>query len=487
MINWQVVALFGYLAVQLVIGIILSRRAIATEEDYVVGGRSLGYPRASFTIFATWFGAETCIGSSGNVWENGLGNSVAEPFGFTICLLVMAFFFASRLWKLKLTTLADLFRRRYSPVVEKVAVFTFVPASLMWAAGQLLAFGNVLSTITTFTVADAMVLSLAIAVAYTSIGGLLANATIDVMQGITIFIGLFLVLWFVMADAGGVSASLAMIKPEQIHLFPSDYSALEHMERWIIPILGSAVQSELVARVIAARSPVVARGSTMIAAGFYFCAGFMPALVGLITAHTVKHLDRSEQILPTVARDHLHSFFFIIFIGAIVAAILSTINACLLTASSMLAHNVVLPFRKHHVSEKDKVWLVRACLLGCGILALGLAYQNENVYRIVLESSAIGTAGSFTVVAFALYSRIGGNASALASLISGMVFYPFLKWGVPGLAEWGVLPAESSVAAPFLFTLVICAGAYMLTAHITGEWRSKGYEDWKDPSVEPAH
>ena len=36
-----------------------------TEEDYLVAGRRLGYTLATFSIFATWFGAETLVGSGG--------------------------------------------------------------------------------------------------------------------------------------------------------------------------------------------------------------------------------------------------------------------------------------------------------------------------------------------------------------------------------------------------------------------------------------
>jgi Na+/proline symporter len=51
-------AILAYLAIQFGIGIWASRR-VRTEDDYLIAGRRLGYPLAIFTIFATWFGAET--------------------------------------------------------------------------------------------------------------------------------------------------------------------------------------------------------------------------------------------------------------------------------------------------------------------------------------------------------------------------------------------------------------------------------------------
>ena len=114
---WGILA---YLLVQFGIGIYVSRR-IRTESDYIVAGRRLGYGLATFTIFATWFGAETTIGSAGAVYESGLSGATSDPFGYSACLFLMGFVYAVPLWRRKLTTLADLFRERFSPAVEKLA------------------------------------------------------------------------------------------------------------------------------------------------------------------------------------------------------------------------------------------------------------------------------------------------------------------------------------------------------------------------------
>ena len=99
---WGVIA---YLVIQFGIGIYVSRR-IRTESDYIVAGRRLGYGLATFTIFATWFGAETTIGSAGAVYQSGLSGATSDPFGYAVCLFLMGLIFAVPLWRMKLTTLA---------------------------------------------------------------------------------------------------------------------------------------------------------------------------------------------------------------------------------------------------------------------------------------------------------------------------------------------------------------------------------------------
>src|SRR5918996_4144291 len=102
-----------YMLLQLALGIWISRR-IRTESDYLIAGRNLGYALTIFSIFATWFGAETVVGSAGNAYRDGVSLASAEPFGYGLCLMLMGLIFAVPIWRRRLTTLADLYRDRYS-------------------------------------------------------------------------------------------------------------------------------------------------------------------------------------------------------------------------------------------------------------------------------------------------------------------------------------------------------------------------------------
>src|SRR5688500_15144610 len=119
----------GYIAVQLLIGWWVSRR-IRTEDDYLLAGRRMGWMLATGTVFATWFGAETCVGAAGEVFDGGVSLTSAEPFAYGLCLMLMGLVFARPLWKRKLVTLADLFRVRYSGGVERLAAVLMIPTSV---------------------------------------------------------------------------------------------------------------------------------------------------------------------------------------------------------------------------------------------------------------------------------------------------------------------------------------------------------------------
>jgi Na+/proline symporter len=258
-VNATLIAIGLFILVQLLIGAWVGRR-VRTEDDYLVAGRRLGYPLAIFTTFATWFGAETCIGAAGAIYTDGLAGGSADPFGYGLCLLLMGAIFAVPLWRRRLTTLADLFRERFSPGVERLAVLLMVPTSLLWAAAQIRAFCQVLSASSELTVAVTITLAAVVVIIYTASGGLLADAITDMIQGIVLIAGLGLLAVLVLG-AGGLDA-LAAVEPERLRpLGGGTVPWYEVAESWAIPVFGSVVAAELVARVLATRSPTVARSS----------------------------------------------------------------------------------------------------------------------------------------------------------------------------------------------------------------------------------
>lgn len=434
--NTVLAGVLAYVLLQFAIGIAVSRR-IRTEDDYLVAGRSLGYTLTTFTVFATWFGAETTIGAAGAIYTDGLAGGSADPFGYGLCLLFMGLVFAVPLWKRGLTTLADLFRLRYSGGVERLAVVLMVPTSLLWAAAQVRAFGEVLSAASGLEVALTVSLAAAIVVAYTAFGGLLADAWTDVAQGILLIVGLVVLFAAVMRDVGW--EALAAVPAERLQLFGgAEVPLLAVVEQWAIPVCGSVVAAELVQRVIAARSPAVARRSAIGASALYLLVGLIPVSLGLMGASLLPGLDQPEQLLPRLAERYLPGVLYVVFAGALVSAILSTVDSALLVAASLVSHNLVIPLAPG-ISERGKVRLARAGVAAFGVLAYVLALHADGVYALVEEASAFGSAGVFVVVTLGLFTRWGGARAAVGALLGGLAAWVLgayvLAWETPYLAS----------------------------------------------------
>lgn len=439
-----------YMLAQFALGVWVSRR-VHSESDYILAGRSLGYTLTTFSIFATWFGAETIVGSAGRAYRDGVSFGSAEPFGYGLCIVLMGAIFAAPLWRRKLTTLADLYRERYSVGAEKLAAVILIPSSVLWAAAQIRAFGYVIQTAGAGTSGEmAIAIAAGFTILYTAFGGMLADAMTDVIQGVLLVIGIIVVFVAVLPHLGGWQAlSATLADPSRVHALPAEASTLELVERWAIPIAGSVIATELVGRVLASRSVQVAQRSSYMAAALYVGVGVLPLLIGLMGPQLAPGIADEEQLLPHVARAVLPTALYAIFAGALISAILSTVDSTLLVASGLLSHNLINPLLGI-ADESRKVRIARLGVMSFGVIAYVLALHAEGVFALVEQASAFGSAGTLVTVCFGLFTRWGDSRAAIVTLLAGL------------LAYLGAVAAGSET--PFLISLAASLGSYVLVA-----------------------
>ena len=436
-----------YLGVQVFIGVWISRR-IKSEKDFFLGGRQLSLLMVSFSLFATWFGAETCIGSSAAVYERGLSGSRADPFGFTICLFLMGLLLASRLRGRKYVTLADHFRERYGPSVEKFAIWIMVPSSLFWAAAQLRAFGQIISFASALPVTMAITLSALFVIVYTYLGGLLGDIYTDLIQGVIMAVGLITLIVLFVREAPNLGQLLGSLDTTRWSFTGLQESLLARLDRWMVPILGSLTAQEALSRVLAARSVRIARDASFVACGVYLIIGAIPVFLGLVGPCVLPDLPNPEQFLVTVAHGILPKIVFVVFIGALISTILSTIDSILIAISALISHNLLVPGLGIK-DAKRQVLSARLIVILAGFVSYLMAITSKGILSLVITASSFGTAGILVITLMGLYTRMGGQKSANMALLGGLLVWPLseyvFKLEAPYLA--------SVAAAAFLFFL----------------------------------
>jgi solute:Na+ symporter, SSS family len=453
--------LLAYVAIQLGVGVVVSRR-IRTEDDYLVAGRSLGPLMATASVFATWFGAETCIGAAGQVYANGASAVSADPFGYGLCLLLMGVLLAGPLWRRGVVTLADLFRQRYSPVVERAVALLVIPGSILWAAAQIRAFGTVVAATGGVSPEQGMLVAIVVVLVYTTFGGMLADAYTDLLQGAVLVVGLGVLAVVALPDAPALAQAFTAPAPAGPSSAGALPGALVTLNDWAIPVLGSLFAQELLMRISSARSARVARRSTVGAGAIYLVVGVIPVLLGLLGRSVVPGIDQADAVLPAVTRHYLGELGFIVLSGALVSAILSTVDSALLACGSLVAHNLVPP-RVRDASPTAALRVARVSVVGLGLVAFGLAHGSDSVHGLVHEASAFGSTGVFVIGVMALTSRVGGPAAALAALGCG-------------LGSWIVLAHVIGSPIAYLGSLACAAAAYAIVALLSRPPRFAEFE-----------
>ena len=126
-----------YLLVSIGIGLYAATR-VHNVRDYVMAGRHLPLYVVTATVFATWFGAETVLGISAKFIKDGLHGIVEDPFGASMCLILVGAFFAAKLYRMNLITIGDYYRARFGREVEVLTSIAIIFSYLGWVAAQAL-------------------------------------------------------------------------------------------------------------------------------------------------------------------------------------------------------------------------------------------------------------------------------------------------------------------------------------------------------------
>ena len=444
--------LIGYVLVQFAIGAWVSRH-ISSEQDYILAGRSLGTGLVAFSVFATWFGAEAIVASAGEVYDRGLSGALTDPFGYGVAVVIVALLIAAPLWRRNIVTYADMVRQRYSPAAEKAFVLVLLPGSVFRAAAQIRAFGQIVSSSTGLDVGTAILIAAVLVAAYSVVGGLLADAITDVVQGLAVIIGLGVLVYFVASHQGGLEAAVTKIAPERLQpLALGDDGILGKIEKMAVVIGGSIVSVELISRFLGARSVNVARTGTLIGGLMYLAVGLMPVFLGLVGPALMPNLAEPEQIIPKLAEAHLPALGYALFLGALVSAILSVVHAALHAPAAQISHNIIGRLSPG-MSQAGRLRSVRLTVLGLSLVAFLLALSVDRIKELVEIASAFGSAGALVVALFGLFTRFGGPASALASLAAGILMWMWAKY-------------LFGLKAPYLVGLGSALAAYVIVALI---------------------
>ena len=312
----------------------------------------------------------------------------------------------------------------------------------------------------------AILMAAAVVISYTLIGGMYASAVTDVLQGGVLILGLSALCWVVCAHP---DISLSAIPPERLSLLSGEAMSLgETIERWSVAIFSTLISIELLSRVLATRSAPTARRATLSAGALYLLIGLLPITIGLLAPQLIPEIGEPEQVVSQLAMRYLRlegtpwpELPFVIFAGALISAILSTVDSVLISGASALSHNLIIPALSVQ-SEGERLLTTRLSVAGLGVAATLIALSGLSIYELVEYSGSIGSAGLLVCFLFALFSDLGGERSALTTLALSTLY-------------WGVLHFLISAEAPFTISLALSALTYPAAAYLFNErWNERG-------------
>jgi SSS family transporter len=427
----------AYLVASIGVGLYAATH-VKNTADYVAAGRHLPLYIVTATVFATWFGSETVLGISATFLDEGLRGLWSDPFGASLCLILVGLFFARPLYRMNLLTLGDYYRTRYGRTVEVLCSIAIVISYLGWVAAQITALGLVFNILSDGAISneDGMMIGAAIVLVYTLFGGMWSVALTDFMQMIIIVVGLFYIAWLVGDMAGGVGTVLDHASEAGKFNFLPAFDAKD-IVAFLAGILtmgfGSIPQQDVFQRVNSARNEETAVRGTLLGGTGYFFFAFVPLFIAysatLIDPELVAQYQDSDaqQILPQLILTHTPLFAQVMFFGALLSAIMSTASGTLLAPSVTFSENILRgTFRK--ISDHHFLWLTRLVVLAFALLITWYAmHTEETIHGMVENAYKITLATAFVPLAFGLYWKRASTQGALASILVGLVVWVLLE------------------------------------------------------------
>ena len=134
------------LIIRMIIGIWASKK-VESNVDYVLAGRRLPLWMAAPSIMATWFAAETLMGSANEAYQYGFQGVVFDPFGATLCLIIAGVFVVRLARRAQYVTIMDFFQHRYGTTMSVVGTVTQIITYFGWTAAQIVAGGAILQAL----------------------------------------------------------------------------------------------------------------------------------------------------------------------------------------------------------------------------------------------------------------------------------------------------------------------------------------------------
>ncbi|VEF47312.1 osmoregulated sodium/proline symporter [Bacillus freudenreichii] len=420
-----------YLLGLLAVGLYFSRRATKSVDEYLLGGRKLGPAVTALTMQSTAMSGYMFMGGPALAFQQGwyaLWYAIGDAGGSIINLSVLG----KRMRRLSemlgaLSPIEYLEKRYESSAVRVVGSIISIIFLFAYVFAQFIASGKALATLTGLSYQTALILGVGVIIIYTVIGGYLAVAWTDFIQGIIMVVGVAGIFIIALAHVGGLSAlneRLAAIDTTYLSIWGKD---LAYYGQWgvvlgaiLIYSIGYMGLPHVVVRHMSMKSTKTVMGAILWSALWNQMFVFTPYILGLIGIIMLPNLSDPEMVIPTLAYTFFPGIFAAILLSAVMAAIMSTSDSILMQAGTILSRDIYQRFINRNASQPKMILVSRLCILFAGIIGVVVAiYEPPSVFTLVVF--AFGVLGNSFLVPYvaSVYSRKANHIGTLCAMIGG--------------------------------------------------------------------
>lgn len=442
--TWILLVIF--FAIMIGIGI-YCRKHTTNVSDFVLGGRSVGPWITAFAYGTTYFSAVVFVGYAGQfgysfglsaVWI-GIGNAF---IGSLLAWVVLGNRTRAMTKHLKAATMPEFFGKRFDSkalkIVASIIVFVFlIPYTASVYNGLSRLFGMALG----IDYSICIIAMAALTAVYVILGGYMATAINDFVQGIVMIGGIIAVIIATLNSQGGLfsaivklsetpsttpitegmqGAFVSFLGPDPLNLI--GVVLLTSIGTWGLPQMIHKFYTIKDKRSIKIGTTISTIFAVIISGGCYFLGSFGRLFVttqDITPANGGKLMY--DKIIPQMLETALPDILIGVVVVLVLSASMSTLSSLVLTSSSTLTLDLIKPFFNKDMTEKRQVLIMRILIAFFIILSVIIAL-NPNTYISTLMSISWGAlAGAFLApFMYGLFWKRVTKQAVWASFISGV-------------------------------------------------------------------
>ncbi|XP_037515887.2 high-affinity choline transporter 1 [Rhipicephalus sanguineus] len=458
-----------------------------------LANRSLPLSLGFTSMTATWVGAGYINGTAEAVFNDGLVWCQA-PLGYALSLVIGGLFFAGRMHATKAFTMLDPFQKHYGCWIGILLCVPAVSGEVFWTASNLSALGETLYAVTHLNITLIIVVSTCVILLYTSKGGLASVLYTDVFQLCSTVMGLWCCVPFIARY--GAEAKISEAQKDWVGVIGNnDLSRI--IDQLLMAIFGGIPWQVYFQRVLSADSAFTAKMLSFLSAVGCVFLSLPPVIVGAsgksanFTAAGYPgpynlEMAHRKDIMPYAIRYLTPGVISILGQLAITAAVMSSVDSSMLSASSLITRNVYQLMFRPMATEEELCAALRCTLWVVGLLSMAMALNVQSVFALWVLSSDLVYVLLFPqfIVLFFMPSKINAYG-AVAGFAIGLITRALCgepQIGIPVMLRLPLYDEQRGQQFPFrtlcmLLSLACVLGGSAFAAYLFRSGRLEAQQD----------
>jgi SSS family solute:Na+ symporter len=266
-----------------------------------------------------------------------------------------------------------------------------------------------------------MLITASVFIIYTLLGGQHSVVRTDTIQSVIIITAIVVLIPLCVNKAGGIVVMREALGGEYFSFPVSSYFTWKPLAGYLI-LVGSTylVGPDIYSRLFCARDEKIAKRATLAVAVGLIPFSFLITLVGM-SARVLFPQISPEASFPTMINHLLPIGLNGLVIAALLSALMSSADTCLLTTSTILSVDIVNHLAGGDLTESRMLQISRSFIVVIGVLSLLVALRLNGVISSLLLGYTIYTSGLVLPILLGFNrERLGLNkAGAISAMVAG--------------------------------------------------------------------